>query len=113
MDRTDIDIAAVKRTLLEERAALEAANGATAEDRATVVLDQQSVGRLSRMDALQVQEMAKAHAARRQKRLKLIAAALTRIEAGEYGFCTSCGEEIPVKRLALDPTFCRCVDCAG
>jgi len=113
MARTDLDLDALKSALRDERAALLAAGEATAGDRAPVTLDQQSVGRLSRMDALQVQAMAKAQGARRAQRLKLIDAALARMESGDYGFCAECGEDIPVKRLEVDPTFTRCVDCAG
>ena len=112
MERTDLDLEALKTALLDERAALLAADDATAGERAPVTLDQQSVGRLSRMDALQVQAMAKAQGARRAQRLKLIDAALARMEGGDYGFCTECGEDIPAKRLDVDPTFTRCVDCA-
>lgn len=113
MQRNDLDLDALKTTLLDERAALLAADQATASERAPVTLDQQSVGRLSRMDALQVQAMAKAQGVRRAQRLKLIDAALARMESGDYGFCAECGEGIPAKRLAVDPTFTRCVDCAG
>jgi len=42
-----------------------------------------------------------------------IDAALQRIEAGEYGDCVSCGEEIPTKRLQALPFAIRCVKCAG
>ncbi|MFW6027781.1 MAG: TraR/DksA family transcriptional regulator [bacterium] len=113
MDRSDLDLDALKQALLDERAALLAADDATADDRAPVALDQQSVGRLSRMDALQLQAMAKAQCQRRAQRLKLIDAALSRIKNGEYGICTECDEDIPAKRLEVDPAFARCVDCAG
>ena len=65
------------------------------------------------MDALQDQEMAKAVDARRQGRLRLIDAALRRLDDSDYGYCTDCGEEILTKRLATDPTIAKCVDCAG
>jgi DnaK suppressor protein len=42
-----------------------------------------------------------------------IDAALERIDAGEYGDCVSCGEEIPTKRLQALPFAIRCVKCAG
>ena len=97
---------------MKERAELSLGTTASAEDRATVTLDQQSVGRLSRMDALQRQAMAQATARRRQGREARIAAALSRIDAGEFGYCTDCGEEIGWKRLRLDPTLPTCVTCA-
>ena len=81
-------------------------------DRRPVELDQQSVGRLSRMDALQVQAMAQAQEGRRQDQLRRIDAALRRLADGEYGACVECGEDIPAKRLEIDPTVVRCVDCA-
>lgn len=79
---------------------------------ATVQLDQQSVGRLSRMDALQGQAMAKASQARAEQQLRLIAAALKRIDDDEFGECVECGEPINPKRLEIDPTALRCIQCA-
>ena len=79
---------------------------------ATVELDQQAIGRLSRMDALQNQAMAKAGHARRQAQRTRLRAALGRIEAGEFGECEDCGEEIAQGRLELDPATTRCISCA-
>jgi len=78
-----------------------------------VELDQQSVGRLSRMDALQQQAMAQASGARRDSMARRIAAALERIEDGSFGECLDCGEPIPEGRLEIDPTVPRCVSCAA
>jgi DnaK suppressor protein len=111
--RDDLDLKAIRRTLEEERDALAESSASTAEGRAPVEVDQQSVGRLSRMDAIQVQAMAVATEARRQERLQLIEAALGRLDDGEYGYCVRCDEDIPAKRLAVDPAVTRCVDCAG
>jgi DnaK suppressor protein len=77
-----------------------------------VELDQASVGRLSRMDAMQSQEMAQEASRRRQQQLARIDGALRRIESGEYGVCFRCGEEIDARRLAADPTLTRCTRCA-
>jgi DnaK suppressor protein len=75
-----------------------------------VQLDQASVGRLSRMDAMQSQQMALETARRRRDELARIEGALRRIEAGEYGHCFVCGE---VRRLLIAPTSTRCVKCAA
>ncbi|WP_397543031.1 TraR/DksA C4-type zinc finger protein [Roseovarius salis] len=83
------------------------------EGQSTVQLDQQAVGRLSRMDALQNQAMAKATGARRKAERARLTAALARIEEGEYGVCEDCGEDIAPGRLRLDPAATRCVECAG
>lgn len=112
MDDTGIDIGTVRDTLAEERTTLERSSAATSGNRNPVTLDQQSVGRLSRMDALQVQAMAQAEEVRRQQRLRLIDAALRRIDEGEYGYCVACGDDIAPGRLASDPAVPRCVECA-
>lgn len=80
---------------------------------AVVELDQQSVGRLSRMDALQNQAMAKAQQARRSSEVTRLRAALQRIADGTYGECEDCGEDIPDGRLRLDLAATRCVSCAS
>jgi DnaK suppressor protein len=40
-----------------------------------------------------------------------IDAALLRIDAGTYGRCTNCGEEIPSARLEAYPWASLCIDC--
>ena len=85
----------------------------TAKDsRAPVALDQQSVGRLSRMDAMQQQSMELATEERRQHRLTALAAALRRVKSGDYGFCLKCDDKIAAGRLAVDPAVTICIDCA-
>ena len=78
-----------------------------------VQLDQQAVGRLSRMDALQNQAMAKAQQTRRDNQARRLTAALSRIEDGEFGYCEDCGEDITRKRLELDPSAIKCISCAS
>ncbi|WP_025738816.1 TraR/DksA family transcriptional regulator [Salinivibrio socompensis] len=79
----------------------------------TVTLDQQSVGRLSRMDAMQSQQMALEQKRRRRDRLLQVRAALRRIEEDDYGYCIDCDEPINPKRLEFDPCALRCVGCEG
>lgn len=77
-----------------------------------VALDQASVGRLTRMDAMQAQQMAREADRRREQQLVRIEGALRRMEAGEFGDCFVCGEAIDRRRLAVDPTHTRCTRCA-
>ena len=84
-----------------------------AEGLRTVALDQQAVGRLSRMDAIQQQAMAQATRARRDAERTRLKGALARIGAGEFGYCEDCGEVIAPGRLRLDPCVTRCVSCAS
>ncbi len=101
----------MREKLLQLRDELEAIVETSNESAAVVELDQSKVGRLSRMDAIQVQAMAKASAERREAVLRNIEAALKRLDAGDYGFCRDCEESINPKRLEFDPTALRCIDC--
>lgn len=102
-----------KSLLIAQRTAIENALEDSNADRAPVELDQARVGRLSRMDALQMQAMASATASRRKQEVQRIDAALARIESGDYGYCLSCDEEIAPARLELDPATPNCIRCAS
>ncbi len=78
-----------------------------------VELDQNSVGRLSRMDAMQQQAMDLAHKQKREQLLVQIDSAFKRIESGDYGYCINCEEEIAEKRLESNPVVLTCIECAN
>jgi DnaK suppressor protein len=80
---------------------------------AAVELDQSMVGRLSRMDALQMQQMNLASERRRNTELFALRATLNRIDLGEFGVCLECGNEINPKRLEIDLTATMCIVCAS
>ena len=109
---SDLEFADVRVKLLELREELESLAATADESSRVVELDQSRVGRLSRMDAMQAQAMAQASGRRREITLRRIAAALARIDSGDYGLCRSCEEPIPRKRLEFDPTVSLCVQCA-
>jgi DnaK suppressor protein len=48
---------------------------------------------------------------REQKQLKVIDAALGRLDDNTYGICDDCGKEIPYKRLKVLPMTMQCVPC--
>jgi DnaK suppressor protein len=48
---------------------------------------------------------------RERKLIKKIDETIARIDAGEYGYCESCGIEIGLKRLEARPTATLCIDC--
>lgn len=110
--RKDIDIEALRATLLAHKAELEADDALTKDERAPVELDQQAVGRVSRMDALQNHAMAEATHERRIAALRRIEAAEKRMAEGDYGYCLSCDAKIAAKRLELDPAVPTCIKCA-
>lgn len=107
------DTMATRERLRTERSTLEQASRSAAGNRAPVDLDQTSIGRLSRMDAMQVQAMAVATEGRRMAAIRRIDHALARLDAGTYGVCVVCGEDIAPKRLDLDPAVPTCLDCTA
>ena len=107
-----MDVAVFEKLILAEIAELEDLSQSSKSGRDPVTLDQQSVGRLSRMDAMQQQSMDLAREQRRQQRLGILAAALQRIKADDYGYCMRCDELIKNARLTIDPAVTTCVSCA-
>ncbi|MDJ0926807.1 MAG: TraR/DksA family transcriptional regulator [Gammaproteobacteria bacterium] len=107
----EADAEKFRAQLLDSRAELETLEDGYRQAGETVELDQTRVGRLSRMDAMQAQQMALEASRRRQLELTAIGAALRRIDAGDYGYCFVCENEIDQRRLAVDPTATRCIDC--
>lgn len=108
----NLDIAKFKERLETRREELKALHDISAESRGAVELDQTSVGRVSRIDALQQQQMALASDRQRTEELVRIEAALQRIKDGSYGDCLKCDEPIAEKRLKFDPAIPTCIDCA-
>lgn len=107
-----LDLDLFREKLLLRREMLVAQDEISKEDRAPVVLEQDSVGRLSRIDAMQVQAMALAQQRRRETERAAIDIALKRIENGQFGYCLTCGEEIAEARLFNLPSVTNCIECA-
>lgn len=102
-----------QKLLEAQRHELMASKDAAKESTKPVTLDQASVGRLSRMDAMQGQAMALAAQRRWEIQLQRIHAALARIQSDDYGLCTACEEEIAMRRLETDPAATLCIACAS
>ena len=108
-----MDIKLFKSLLLDKKAVLTQEDEAGKAAAQIVELDQTSVGRVSRMDAMQGQAMAVAANQRRQLELQKIGVALKRIDSEDYGYCLECDGEIAEPRLKLDPATSLCIDCAS
>ncbi len=104
-------IRAFEQRIRQELAETMRAIAADEDSSAPVELDQQRVGRLSRMDAMQQQAMARNLAVRRRERAVALERALARLRDGAFGYCTECGEPTAVRRLEIDPSFRTCVRC--
>ncbi len=107
----DADLETYRQCLVDLRTSLLALEETSRDAARVVELDQATVGRLSRMDAMQAQQMAQETERRRHLQLQKIEGALRRIEADEFGYCYVCGDEIDARRLQADPTITRCVKC--
>ena len=94
-------------------ASLEAEEATARAGREQVTLDQTSVGRLSRMDALQRQAMAQATARRREAEIARLTDAARRFAQApeDFGWCEECGEPVGMRRLEADPALRLCVEC--
>lgn len=102
-----------KQQLLCQRDALMTSQKMAQSASETVELDQSSVGRVSRVDAMQSQSMAVETIRLRQQQLRKITLALALIESGDYGYCKRCDNEIDPRRLAIAPAATQCVPCAS
>jgi len=107
----DIDMAHFERLLQQQLDEWLQLEGTRAESTGVVELDQTSTGRLSRMDALQQQALAKDREARAKLEISRLRAALERCRDGSYGYCVDCDDVINPKRLELNPTALRCIRC--
>lgn len=76
-----------------------------------VQLDQQALGRVSRIDAIQQQKMASANRNAQETTLKLTTKALRRIDEEDYGYCEQCDNLIRYERLLIKPETRFCIQC--
>ena len=105
------DLTEARRRLDAELARVEDAIAQATVSAGTVTLDQSSVGRLSRMDAMQQQAMAQGMRTRLETHKRRLHAALARVDAGSYGCCCACEAELEAERLHSDPAAVFCADC--
>lgn len=109
----NIDIKKLEQRIRAELESMTASLGQAAESAATVELDQSSMGRVSRMDAMQQQAMAVEFQNRLRLRKRKLEAALDRIAAGSFGICCECQDELEADRLEADPATVFCTECAS
>lgn len=108
---TKAELKKIKESLLRLKTELQDDEETLKETSEPVELDQTRVGRLTRMGAMQAQQMALETVRRRKEHLVKIEGALQRIESDDYGYCFVCEEEIDIRRLTVDPTSTRCMEC--
>ena len=102
----------IRRELLRRLARLERSLKISGESARPRDLEQDTVGRLSRIDALQNQGLTQNLEERERAQLNQIVEALRRLEDGTYGSCGACGRAIPFERLLIFPETLSCSSCA-
>ena len=85
----------------------------SSQDASEAVQLDTSIGRLSRMDAMQDQQMALELRRRKENQLLRIQDAMDRMNQGTYGLCLSCKEPIADDRLEFAPDAVVCVKCSS
>ncbi|MBD89659.1 MAG: molecular chaperone DnaK [Deltaproteobacteria bacterium] len=107
---TEEQFDALHRRLKDLTEEIESALETSSDSERPVDLEE-PIGRISRIDAIQQQKMARASRARLQGRLRAIRAALDRIDQDAYGDCALCDDPIGYGRLAARPETPLCMPC--
>ena len=105
-------IGQIREELLRSLSRLERSLKISGEGARPRDLEQDTVGRLSRIESLQNQGLLKSLEDRERSQIVQIAEALRRIEDGTFGACNACGGPIPFERLLVYPETRACTACA-
>jgi DnaK suppressor protein len=101
----------IRKDLLRALARLERSMQRADHSAENVALDQTTVGRLSRIDALQNESLNRNLKDRERDELGRVLGALRRLEEDRYGVCEACGEPIAFERLLIYPEAATCAAC--
>ena len=82
------------------------------EEATQPISPENSLGRVSRMDAINNKGVAQASLHSAQKRLVKLKISLEKIEDPDFGNCANCGNPIQSCRLMFMPESANCVRCA-
>lgn len=99
-----------KQLLVETKASIQALLAQTAADAKPVDLDL-PIGRLTRIDAIQMQAMAQMNRHQLEIRLKQVDASLMAFAQGSFGICRRCKKPVSLGRLEILPETPFCVEC--
>lgn len=82
------------------------------EEMTKPISPENSIGRISRMDAINNKSVMEAALRTARKELEDLEHASRNINNDDFGLCESCGDTIDVKRLMVMPGSRRCMKCA-
>ena len=77
------------------------------------VKPENSLGRISRMDAINNKSVMESALRNKRNKLTKLKTALLHIDDEKFGYCSSCKNEIQIKRLLFMPESNQCVRCAA
>ncbi len=82
------------------------------EEATKPISPENSIGRVSRMDAINNKSVAEAALRSSKQKLSKLKIALSKLDKPDFGICTFCKNPIPPARLMYMPESTRCVRCA-
>ncbi|HKK89254.1 MAG TPA: TraR/DksA C4-type zinc finger protein [Saprospiraceae bacterium] len=85
---------------------------ASMEDMSKPISPENSIGRLSRMDAINNKSVMEAALRTAKTEMENLLWAKKHLDDPDYGQCISCEKKIQLKRLILMPGSRRCISCA-
>lgn len=109
---TTAEAKAFHEKLLEERAKI-SDEIKTLEDKTKPISPENSIGRISRMDAINNKGVAEFALRQAKRRLNAVHVWLSKYETEGFGKCARCKNEIPYKRLLFMPHSLKCMHCAN
>lgn len=83
------------------------------EDMTQPVVPENSLGRISRMDAINNKSVMEASLRNNKRKLSKLRAALQNIDLDDFGLCSDCKNPIPEARILFMPETNQCVRCAS
>ncbi|MFT5165792.1 MAG: DnaK suppressor protein [Saprospiraceae bacterium] len=82
------------------------------EENTRPISPENSIGRISRMDAINNKSVAEAALRTSNQKLSKLKIALSKLDKPGFGICVFCKNPIPAARLMYMPESTRCVRCA-
>jgi len=83
------------------------------KDMVKPITPENSLGRISRMDAINNKSLAEAALRTKKKKLAQMKIALGKIDDQQFGLCDNCKQPIQQARLIFMPESTKCVRCAA
>jgi len=82
------------------------------KDMTRAVAPDDSIGRITRMDAINNKSVTEATLRQAVEKLRNLNLVLTKLGSKDFGLCMKCRQEIPIGRILIRPESLYCVNCA-